>query len=305
MTQSSRADDSLASEPSERLASVGRHLGRIRGDTSQPPDASVAVPVNAQGDLGTVMSLLSDIAAYAGRHTFEVILVVNNFPPGSPPPEMERYRRAGIRVLAIPSVLRLGYAPALRARMIGAKAAQSERILLFDADCRIPSVTPLFDWYLAQLTSGAVAAYTPVGHHDLPRERSVRAGVRMHHAARWVKRNVLRIPTTRGSNYAIARTPVLELYDQGLIADEMNVGPVVKASGARVAYAGAPELRVLTSGRRLPGGWRRLVRYAVARLRYNLRVLPVRHDAALHTGRRDVARSVSGPELEDRDPAHE
>jgi hypothetical protein len=298
------ADGSASLTPDLGLEEIGRRLRTIRGDGSRPPDASIGVPVNAQGDLGTVLGLLSDVAAYRGKHVLEVILIVNNFPPGSPPPEVERYRAEGIRVLDIPSVLEPGYAPALRARMHGARAAESEHILLFDADCRIPNATALVDWYVAQLRGGAVAAYTPVGHHDLPPARAVRTQVWMHHAARWVKRQVLGVPTTRGSNYAIARTPVLELYDDGLIADEMNVGPVVKASGARVAYGGASELRVLTSARRLTGGWRYLYRYAIVRLRYNIRVLPVRRGAAQHTGRRDVARSVSGADPTDQPDAN-
>ncbi len=288
-------------EGGDRVAHIRDHMIRIRGDVARPPDGSVVVPVNAQGDLETVLALLADIGEYQGAHSFEVILVINNFAPDRPPVEVERYADAKLRIVAIPSVLRPGYAPALCARMEGARVADAEPILLFDADCRIPSVTPLFDWYVAQLTTGATAAYTPVDHHDLPPDVSLHVRIRLHHAARWVKRNLFRIPTTRGSNYAIARTPVLALYDQGLIADEMNVGPVVKASGARVAYSGNRDLRVLTSARRLPGGWRRLIRYAVIRLRYNLRVLPVRQDAARHTGRADVPRSVAAPDIADPD----
>jgi hypothetical protein len=42
-----------------------------------------------------------------------------------------------------------------------------------------------------------------------------------------------------------------------------------------VAYSGARERAVLTSGRRFTGGWWKLLRYLRYRLRYNLNVLPV------------------------------
>lgn len=258
------------------------------------PAVSVVVPVNAQGDLDTVRPLLRDLASYGGPHPLELILVVNNYPPQDPPPQIAAFRQSGIKVVAIPSVYREGFAPALRARMHGLAAAESEAVICFDADCRIPSPTTLVDWYVDQLRDGADVAYTHVGHHDLPDELAVRVRIGIHHLARWIKRVVLRIPTTRGSNYGVARSRVLHLYEQGYIADEMHVGPAVKAAGGRVTYSGARDLVVLTSGRRIGGGWRRIGRYVTSRLRYNVRALPVRRDAARHTGRRDVPRAAPG-----------
>ena len=40
-------------------------------------------------------------------------------------------------------------------------------ILLFDADCRIPNPTALFDWYAKQFERGARVAYTRVDYYDL------------------------------------------------------------------------------------------------------------------------------------------
>ena len=37
-----------------------------RGDLNKLPDASIAIPVNAQGDLETVLGVLGDIAKYKG-----------------------------------------------------------------------------------------------------------------------------------------------------------------------------------------------------------------------------------------------
>jgi hypothetical protein len=258
------------------------------------------VPVNAQGDLGTVLPLLDDLSSYAGPHAVELILVVNNYPPHDPPAAIEGFRRGGIKVVAIPSVHREGYAPALRARMHGLAVAESEAVICFDADCRVPSPTSVINWYVDRLRGGAQVAYTHVGHHDLPDEPTVRLRIAIHHMARWVKRVGLRIPTTRGSNYAVARSRVLELYEEGYIADEMHVGPAVKTAGGRVAYSGAQELEVLTSARRIGGGWRRIGRYVANRLRYNLRALPVRRDAARYTGRRDIPRAAR-----DSEPTHD
>jgi hypothetical protein len=250
------------------------------------PDLAVIVPVNAQGDLGNVRVLLEDVARYRGPHAIERILVVNNFPDGQEPPEVEELRRLGLVVLAIPDVRRPGEAVGFSARIPGLRAASAECAVLFDADCRVPHATTLLNWYVEQFRRGAHAAYTPVRHRDFEDALSVRVCFAIHHSARWVKRRILRIPTTRGSNYAVRCQDVLELYDQGLLADEMNVGPTVKRFKGRVAYASGKRLTVLTSGRMwLQPTWRRIVPYFLYRLRYNLRVLPVRPGVARFTGR--------------------
>jgi hypothetical protein len=259
-----------------RLERLGAELERVRGDRATPPDASIAIPVNAQADLENVLAVLSDIARYRGKRTFEVVLVVNNYPADDPPDEIPAYAAAGMRVVSVPNVWRAGEAVCLSARVPGIRAAESERIILFDADCRIPEPTLLLDWYVDQFRSGARVAYTRVGHYDLRPLWSVRARMAAHHLSRWVKRVLLRIPTTRGSNYGVDRTAFMRAYEGGLLTDDLNVGPAVKAAGGRVVYAGAPRLQVLTSGRRFRGGWRKLARYLRYRLLYNVRVLRTR-----------------------------
>ncbi|HWB57203.1 MAG TPA: glycosyltransferase [Gaiellaceae bacterium] len=260
-------------EAEGRLGPLGAGLARLRGDLGLPPDASIVVPVNAQSDLGTVLVVLGDLARYRGRHTFEVVLVINNYPEGDPPEESRTYAAAGLHVVAIPNVWRAGEAVCLSARVPGIRASGAERVLLFDADCRIPNPTLLLDWYVDRLGHGAKVAYTRVGYYELRPLWSVRARMVAHHLSRSVKRVVLRIPTTRGSNYAVDRTAFLRAYEQGLLADDLNVGPALKAAGGRVVYGSSPKLQVLTSGRRFRGGWRKLARYLRYRLLYNVRLL--------------------------------
>jgi hypothetical protein len=255
-------------------------------------DASIVVPVNAQGDLENVLTLLGDLSRYAGPHAFEVLLVVNNYADDSPPPEIATLDSLdGVRVIAVPDVRQPGIAIAVSARMVGMRAAASPYAIHLDADCRIPHPTPLLDWYVERLHGGDQVAYTAVRYHSLRRRSSVYARIAVHHAARWVKRVVLRIPTTRGSNYAVHIPTLLRLAAEGLVADEMNVGPAAKARGGQVVYSGERRMVVLTSGRMFVGGWRKLGRYLRYRLRYNLRVLPVRPGVAARTGReRDPVR---------------
>ena len=254
-------------------------------DPARLPDASIVVPVNAKGDLENAARLLGDLARYDGPNTFETVLVVNNY-EGDPPPQVADYEARGARVLSLPQVeRRAGDAIPFSIRLPGIKAAESPWIITFDADCRIPDATSLLDWYVARGRGGAGVAYTHVDYYDVLPATSVRVKVRMHHLARWVKRVLLRVPTARGSNYAVRRQLMLDLYAAGLLADELNVGPAAKASGEAVVYSGEPRLTVLTSGRMFRAGWVRIITYFWYRLRYNIRVLPVRSDAARRTGR--------------------
>jgi glycosyltransferase involved in cell wall biosynthesis len=255
------------------LERLREDLARLRGDTASPPDASVVVPVNAQADLENVLNLLTDITRYQGSHSFEIVLVINNYPEDARPAELESYARSGMHIVGIPSAWRAGEVVSFTARVPGARAAASERLIHLDADCRIPNPSLLFDWYIDQFDRGAHAAYTHVDYYDLRPLWSVRARIVVHHLARWVKRVFLRIPTIRGSNYAVDRSVFLRLYEQGLLVDDLNVGPAVKAAGERVAYSRVRSLRVLTSGRKFRGGWRKLARYLRYRLLYNVRVL--------------------------------
>jgi len=236
------------------------------------PDVSVVVPVNAQGDIPAAFELLSDLGRYEGPYRLDIILVVNNYPADQPPRELDDLERVGARIIAVPSIRRSGYSVGIAARAHGLRAAQVEPSVLFDADCRVPHPTPLLNWYVSVLTSGAAAAYTGVGHHELPSGVTVRLRVFIHHAGRWAKRVLFRIPTIRGSNYSVLRTEFLELFDRGLIVHDMDVGPAVKSSGGRIEYSGKATMLVLTSGRFLRPGWMRLLRYVPKRIGYNIRM---------------------------------
>jgi len=270
---------------SEEWFRLQKRIMSIRGDPKLNPDASIIVPVNAQGDLENVLQLLGDISRYEGKYSLEVILVINNYPPEERPTEIDQYENLGLRTIGIPNLRKPGEAPGFTARIPGAKTALSENTIFFDADCRIPNPTILFDWYIQQFQNGTQAAYTPVDYYDLQEGLSIRARILIHHFTRWIKRAILQIPTIRGSNYAVNRSLLLKLYDSEMMADDMNVGPVVKSVGAKVVYNSSKEMNVLTSGRRFSDNWFKLFKYLLYRLRYNLRVLPVRTSAARYTHR--------------------
>src|SRR5688572_14203357 len=122
---------------------------------SHETDVSVVVPVNAQGDVDNVRNLLGDLARYDGAHSVETILVFNNFPEGTIPAQVEEYRPLVDKVVAVPNVRQPGVAVPLAARMPGVRAASSQIVVLFDADCRVPDPTRLLDWYIAQFRRGA------------------------------------------------------------------------------------------------------------------------------------------------------
>jgi len=247
------------------------------------PDISIVIPVNAQGDLENVEPLLSDFARYDGRLAVETILVVNNYPPDRPPDVANLRKRA--TVLTIPNVRKFGEAVAFSGRVQGMRVARSRYVIVTDADCRIRNPTAFIDWYHEQLSTWAHAAYTHVAFQDYDPSPSVRFHIAVSHAFRWVKREILRIPVTRGASYGARREELLELYDAGVLADEMNVGPAFKRLVGPVAFGANKKLHVLTSGRMLLRGWWRAIPYNLYRLRYNLRVLPVRPGVARLTGR--------------------
>jgi hypothetical protein len=184
------------------------------------------------------------------------------------------------------NVRRSGECIGFTARVAGARAASADLAILFDADCRIPNATAVIDWYVDAYRAGNHVAYTHVAYFELRDSLPNRVRLAVHHAARWTKRVILRIPTLRGSNYAIDRPMLLKLYADGWLADDMNVGPTCRAMRMKIAYSGAKELVVLTSGRMFSGtSWIRLNRYFLRRLRFNLRVLRVRPNAACYTQR--------------------
>jgi glycosyltransferase involved in cell wall biosynthesis len=252
----------------------------------RPPDLSIVVPVNAQGDLDNIQVLLDDLEGYGGPYDVETILVVNNFDDGEKPRALTDLARDGVEILAVPRPpRRTGEAIVLAARMPGIEAARADWVVNLDADCRIRDPTALLNWYVDAFRKGATAAYTRVGHHEVTRRLSVMVVLAIHHLSRWFKRAVLRIPATRGSNYAVRRQLMLDFHERGLLADDMNVGPTFKRLAGPVAYAAGRDVCVLTSGRMFRPGWTWIPPYFLYRLRYNLRVLPVRAEVARFTGR--------------------
>jgi len=248
---------------------------RLRGDAHIPPRASIVIPVNAQKDLSRVLILASDLVAYHGSQPIEIILVVNNYPENNPPEEILKYQQLGFKVLGIEKVIYRG-GVALAARIPGIELAQSENTLLFDADCRIPNSTALLDWYIDQLNSGADLAYTHVDYFDLPAGLVIKIRMFIHHASRWYKRVLLGIPTSRGSNYAMKRKLILELFSAERVDYDIQIGPVVKALGKKIKYSGANEHVVLTSGRFFSNSWKELFAYLIWRIGYYFRVKPTK-----------------------------
>lgn len=265
-----------------QVAALPGAIRRLRGDG--PADASVIIPLNAQGDLDHVVALLCDVGRYDGQNRLEVIVVLNNYGDGEEPGHKNHLEDLGVRVISIPNVRRRGEAVSFTARIPGVRAATAAATIHFDADCRVPYPGRLIDWYIDSLRDNG-AAYGPVRFHSVPPGRTAEAAVAAHHLTRWAKRMLIRIPTLRGSSYAADRDLMLTAYDGGQLADDMNVGPVIKATGAGVAYGSGERLTVRTSGRMYLFTWLGLMRYLRYRLRYNLRVIPVRQDAADHTGR--------------------
>lgn len=265
--------------------SLSSRLASLQPTDDVAPDISVVVPVNAMGDLGNVVNLLHDIADYRGPYSLEVVLLVNNYPATVAPAEIDELRRLGVQVKAVPDVREPGYAVVFSARMQGIRAAKSQFVVVFDADNRLSSASDLINWYGDRLREGASAAYTPVAFCNFPDVPSLHTRFFIHHASRWVKRSLFGIPTTQGANYAVRREAMLELYDAGLLADDINVGPTFKRMVGPVSYSGKQNHVVYTSARMFRVGWKRIIPYYIYRLRYNLRVLPVRAGVAGRTGR--------------------
>ncbi|MCS6840387.1 MAG: glycosyltransferase family 2 protein [Roseiflexus sp.] len=250
-------------------------MRQLRGDPSRRPDGSIIVPVNAQADLERVWTVINDLLRYQGQHTFEIIVMVNNYPPDDPP-MLDAFHQTGLRVVSQPDVRLPGIRVAVTARVHGARVAASSLTIHFDADCRVPDPTALLDWYVEQFAAGARAAYTPVNFCDLHDDAATQARVAIHHLARWFKRRVIGVPTIRGSNFAIDRDLFIELFNAGYLPADFSIGPVLRAMRAPVAYNGSPRLAVLTSGRYFERGWKELARYLIYRLHYNAQMLRVR-----------------------------
>lgn len=250
-------------------------IHQLSGNLSSRPNGSIVIPVNAQSDLERVWVIINDLLGYRGRYTFEIIVMVNNY-PSDEPPDLAVFQQAGVRVVSQPDVRLPGIRVAVTARVHGARVAASPLTIHIDADCRVPDPTALLNWYVEQFAAGARAAYTPVHFCDLYGDAATQARVAIHHLTRWFKRRVMGVPTIRGSNFAIDRDLFIELFDAGYLPADFSIGPVLRAQRTPVVYSGAPRLAVLTSGRYFERGWRELVRYLIYRLRYNMQMLRVR-----------------------------
>lgn len=265
---------------------------KLRGQTNLNPDASIIIPVNAQSDLQKVQNILLDISNYKGLHRIELVLVINNYSPDSPTHFIKECLSKGIKVLAVPQILneeeinsltqRL-YGPKVKrssnltsarsfrifkARILGSKIASSEILIHFDSDCRIPNITALLDWYVKELQSGTKLAYTHVDYYELPSGLATKIYLRIHHWFRWAKRSLLGIPTSRGSNYALLRTPFIVLFENNNLNADNKVGPSYKKRDWKISYNKNSELVVFTSGRDFVKNWRSLWEYGVWRINY-------------------------------------
>jgi hypothetical protein len=265
---------------------------KLRGQTNLKPNASIIIPVNALFDLQKVQNTLLDISNYKGPHLIEVILVINNYTVDSPPPIIEEFKSNGIKVQAVPQILsekeintltqRL-YGPNVKrsskltsarsfrifkARILGSRLASSEILIHFDADCRIPDITSLLNWYVEKLQSGANLAYSHVDYYELPSGLATKIYLKIHHIFRWAKRTILGIPTSRGSNYALLRKPFIELFEHNNLNADNKVGPSFKKRGWKISYNRNPEFVVFTSGRDFIKNWRSLWEYGVWRINY-------------------------------------
>ncbi len=69
---------------------------------------------------------------------------------------------------------------------------------------------------------------------------------------------------------------MLDLFSQGRIPYDIHVGPVIKSMGGRIAYSGAKDLVVLTSGRFFDPGWKVLLTYLIWRTGYYFRILKMK-----------------------------
>ncbi len=262
---------------------LGHRLTELRSTTSRAPDLSLVIPVNVQGDLENLAKLLAQVCDYHGPYAIEIVLVINNF-------DEESFQEVcgvdvpGTKTIFVKSARRPGEAVAFSARMVGVRMASSPFFVTTDADCKFVNVNSWIDWYVQRFSNGCAAAYGPIEFFDVS-HCSVAARIQIHHFGRWIKRCILRIPTTMGANYGAQRELVLELYDRGLLADEMNVGPAVKRSGGIVEYSGSEHQMILTSSRMYRPGWFRIFPYLLRRLKYNLKVLSARSEVARRTGR--------------------
>ena len=265
------------------LRGLQESIKQLRGDIKRPPNTSIIIPVNAKEDLEAGLGILKDIVEYKGRYSIELILVINNYPKENPPKEITMFRKLGITVVAAASARRSGEVVIMSARALGVKAASASTTIHFDVDCKVWDINALVDWIIASMNSEVKVAYSHVGYYDLRKLPSVYCKIAIHNLVRWIKRNLFRVPTTRGSNYAVDRSLFLELYNAGKLSVDLQIGPAAKLAGARVVYSGQPKLRVFTSGRRFRGGWIKLLNYLRYRLNYNLNAVPTKRHEVTNT----------------------
>ena len=257
----------------EQVKLLQTGITRLRGNQTEKPEASIIIPVNAQIDLENFYFLLKDLVKYQGNHRFEVIAVINNYAEHAPPLEIMYLKQLGATVIDIPNAKRPGETVSFSARVPAVQAASSENTIHFDADCRVRNVTAVLDTYVDRLNDGCALVYSPVEYFGISDELVMKVRVSIHHAARSFKRNILKIPTPRGSNYAVNRTIFLQLYKTGKLRDDIQLGPNIKAIGAKHQYCCSDETVVLTSGRRIRKGWLKIIRYIYRRSIFNIRYI--------------------------------
>ncbi len=221
-----------------------------------------------------VVNVLEQVAAYSGKHTIEIVLVINNFDADLPPVGINHFKHFPISLVLAPSARKPGEVIIMSARALGVYSAISEITIHVDCDCKINNINKLIDWYVENLNNGYDVAYSHVGYDEIRSDLSVYTKILIHHLSRWFKRVILGIPTTRGSNYAIKKSLFLKLYEQGKLRVDLQVGPQAKLAGKKIIYSGKKDLQVLTSARRFKGGWYKLFKYMRYRLKYNINATP-------------------------------
>lgn len=256
----------------------------------EEPSLAIVIPVNAKGDLNNVLLLLQDISKYAGKNRFQVILVVNNYPPEAPPSDfLDLYRAAGAEVLALPVLVgHAGIPPGLKARMAALQTVQCRAAVFFDADCRIPHPTKCLDWYAHAFTDPSTKlAYTRIAYFNWPSGVGMWLWLRVHYLWRWTKRNLLRVPTPQGASYAMDQKLKCQLYEQGYLADETAIGRLAQSFKHKTVYNGSRSCQITTDARMYENAkpLRMFTIYAWRRIRINVASFIIRQDSAEHTGR--------------------
>jgi hypothetical protein len=252
-----------------------RHMQRLRGTAEADPNASLIVPISARSGFSLIQGLIGDLARYRGSYTLEIILMVAASLAGSAPEEIEHLRGLGLQVIAAPEGGQNWEAVQLEARAQGVEAARAGITLHFSPDARLPDATALIDWYIQSLYSVYQLAYSQISYYGLPDGMNTRLSLALVDTFRKVKRVLLGVPTTRGSNYAINRHLFLKLYESGKLTVDLPVGLAVRLAEARSRYSSERRLQVYLSAHKYSPQSLLNLHRILRRLRYNLRAIPL------------------------------